>query len=88
MDFSYEPGRFYMQNDNELIAEIKFEINNNVLSINHTFVNNNYRGKGIARKLILKVISYAQQHNLLIKPVCSYAVKFFEHTDKYNALLV
>ncbi|MCL0312306.1 N-acetyltransferase [Apilactobacillus sp. TMW 2.2459] len=87
MDFTYEPGTFYKKIDNQLVAEVTFTVDDGIVSINHTLVNDAYRGQGIAKQLMLKVVQYAQDNHFKILPVCSYAIKFFEHTNKYNDLL-
>ncbi|UQS84718.1 N-acetyltransferase [Apilactobacillus apisilvae] len=88
MNFKFKPGTFYLIKHDKLAAEVTFTVNEKIISINHTLVDKSLRGQGIARKLMLQIISYAQENNYLINPVCSYSVKFFEHTDKYNDLLV
>ncbi|WP_395318997.1 GNAT family N-acetyltransferase [Fructilactobacillus frigidiflavus] len=88
MKFEYEPGRFYAEVDDKTVAELIFTIGNNVISINHTFVAPEYRGRGIAGKLMLTVINYAQEHQFKIEPVCSYAQQFFARNDKYADLLL
>ncbi|KID42230.1 GNAT family N-acetyltransferase [Fructilactobacillus fructivorans] len=89
MKFDYEPGRFYANDvHGNLIAEVTFTEDNGVVSINETFVNPNYRGQGLAGKLIMVMIDYAKKNHYQIKPVCSFAVKFFEKNTQYDDLLV
>ena len=88
MKFEYKPGRFYTEKDGKVIAKLIFMIGNNVVSINHTFVDPSYWGRGIAGKLMLEIINYAQEHQFMIEPVCTYAKQFFTRTDKYNDLLL
>ena len=42
MKFEYKPGRFYTEKDGKVIAKLIFMIGNNVVSINHTFVDPSY----------------------------------------------
>lgn len=88
MKFEYEPGRFYAEVDGKTIAELIFTMGSNTISINHTFVDSGYRGRGIAGKLMLTAINYAQEHQFMIEPVCSYAKEFFARNAKYNNLLL
>lgn len=76
--------------DNEtLVGEIGFSyIDESIISIDHTYVNESYRGQGIASKLMVKAIEYAKENNLKIKPVCSYAVSFFQKNFEYQDMLI
>lgn len=88
MEFEYEPGRFYAEKDGKTIAELIFTIENNFISINHTYVDPTYRGRGIAGKLMLTAINYAQEHQFKINPVCAYAKEFFIRNHQYVDLLL
>lgn len=56
-------------------------------AITHTFVDPNYQGKGIARKLVLKVIEAARAKGVKIRPLCSYAAKVMNESDEFKDLL-
>lgn len=89
MEFKHEKNRIFYQDENgKLLAEVTFpEVNENIVEINHTFVDSSLRGQGIASKLVQMVCDYANENNLKIKPSCSYAVKWFEKNSKYQNLL-
>ena len=40
--------------------------------INHTGVNPDLRGQGLAEKLVLEAVDYARKNKLKIIPFCSY----------------
>ncbi len=56
-------------------AEITFTADGDILTIDHTFVSENLRGRGIALKLVEKAAEYARAENKKIIPLCSYAKK-------------
>ncbi|USS90311.1 GNAT family N-acetyltransferase [Fructilactobacillus carniphilus] len=88
MKFLASPGRFYLNNPaGEMVAEVTFTIADNVVAINHTFVDPSLRGQGVAGKLMVAVIDYAQEHHYWIKPVCSYAQMFFQKFTQYQDLV-
>lgn len=88
MQFSYDQENIYLINNDSTIAKANFTIKDNILSINHIIVEEQYRGKGIAKQLMLEVIKYSEKNNLLINPICEYAKMFFKHNSKYNHLLI
>lgn len=57
---------------NIVIGELTFMLRDNDMIINHTGVNPNLRGQGLAEKLVLKAVDYARENQLKIKPFCSY----------------
>ncbi|PIE98016.1 MAG: GNAT family N-acetyltransferase [Treponema sp.] len=89
MEFIYEEDRIYSTNEiGSVIAEITFpEVSEDVLELKSTFVNRLLRGQGIASDLMKEVVEFAKRKNKKIKPVCSYAVKWFEKHDEYKDVL-
>ncbi len=53
-----------------------------------TYVPPELRGKGIAKKLVDKAVEFAENNNLKIEPICSYAVYYFlRYKDKRKVLV-
>lgn len=78
----------YCEND-KIFAEITFpQIEGNIVDINHTFVDDSLRGKGIAGTMMHMVAVDLQNSNRLAKLTCSYAVKWFEMHPDFQALVV
>jgi uncharacterized protein len=66
---------------------VEYEQKNNVMEIYRTFVHPDLRGRGIAEKLMLAAIDYAQKNSLSIFPSCSYAVTFFRRHPEHGNVL-
>lgn len=84
-------GTINLLEEGEIIGELTYfspENEKHVIFLNHTWVNPDKRGKGIAEKLVLEAIKYAIENNLKIKPTCSYVVYYFKRHPKYADLLV
>ena len=64
-----EPGKF---------SFLGYSIKSGKLYIKSTYTHPDYRGRGIARRLVLEAVRYARENSLKIVPVCSYAVSFFK----------
>ncbi len=68
-------GRFYMKTKNGE-AELLYAKSAGVMSIYHTFVPENERGKEIAEVLTKAAFSYAIKNGFKIRADCSYAQHF------------
>ena len=62
----------------ELGGYVQFEVENKTLYLNHTVVLEKYRGLGFGKLLMEETIRYAEENGLKIKPICSYAIVYFE----------
>lgn len=89
MEFKKEANRIYMENEKgEMIAEVTFpSISENVVNINHTFVDNSLRGQGIAAKLMEEVVKELETSGRKAVPTCSYAVMWFDKNKQYDSFL-
>lgn len=83
-------NRFYIgKSEKNDIARITYYYKeDNVIVIDHTFVSPKLRGKSVAGNLLNKVIEFARVNNLLIIPVCSYAVLKMTRNTEYNDILL
>ena len=55
--------------------------------ISHTGVRPEYNGRGIAKKLVEKVIEEARKRGVKISPLCSYAKHMMYGNDEYKDVL-
>lgn len=77
-------GSFFINKDGNQIAELDFELKDDVLNAYHTGVRKELEGQGIASKLFDKLLEYARENNYKIIPSCSYiAAKFHRHPDEF-----
>ena len=73
--------------DEKQIGECEFSVSDNVWTITHTGVRPEYGGRGIAKKLVLKVIEAARSKNAKIVPFCSYADKLMTGKEEFKDVL-
>jgi acetyltransferase, GNAT family len=81
----YEPenARTAAYYDDKEVGECTYREENNTWFAEHTFVNSDYSGKGIAKQLVEKLVEQARINNKKIVPICSYVVREFEKTPEY-----
>jgi predicted GNAT family acetyltransferase len=89
MEIKRGKGKFYIgDSETDFIAQITFKDGgNNIIVIDHTFVDPSLRGQGVAGKLMEKVVEMAREENLKCVPVCSYAVVAFKRHQEYQDVL-
>ncbi len=91
MDLIIKQGsnRFFIgESEDNDIARITFYYEQeNVIVIDHTYVDVELRGQAIAAKFLAKVVEFAKDNNLLIIPQCSYAVTKMTRNDEYADIL-
>ncbi|HAQ07209.1 MAG TPA: N-acetyltransferase [Bacillus bacterium] len=89
LQFAKEDNRFVAKDSDGLeVGEITYRRGgNDVLVIEHTGVDPDYRGQGLAEDLVEKVVEKARNEGFKIKPVCSFAKKEFEKKEEYREFL-
>ncbi len=89
MKFIHEKNQIFVEDeDGEVIVLATFPfIEENVINVDHTFVNPAFRGKGVASQLMHEVYNHAKEHNYTIVNTCPYAVAWFKRNkDKADVL--
>ena len=80
-------GSFFIEKDGRQVAELDFEVKNNVLNAYHTGVRPELEGQGIAGKLFDEMVKYARANDYKVIPSCSYILaKFRRNPDGFNDL--
>ncbi|QBQ40927.1 GNAT family N-acetyltransferase [Sphingobacterium psychroaquaticum] len=82
-----EKKKWLALNDEVQIGELNYNINGDILVIDHTEVEPHYRGNSIAADLVQAAVDHAKKEHLKIDPKCSFAVTFFERFPEYSNLL-
>lgn len=89
MEFQKETGRIFAQDaEGKVLAEITFPTGEDgVADINHTFVDESLRGKGVANQLVKAAADTLRQEGKHTKTSCGYAAKWFESHPEEQDLL-
>ena len=66
-----------------LVGQMTFvRENDHLIRVDHTLVESEYEGQGVAGKLVTYMLDYAQQKQYRVIPECSYVHVYFErHAD-------
>ncbi len=80
----HNPGLFFILLDGGKNAFLRYSIEGDIMIIESTYTPEKYRGMRFAEKLTQKALEYAKEKQLKVRPVCSYAIKFFKEHDEYK----
>ena len=69
------------------IGECEYSPSEKIWIIAHTFVEPAYEGRGIAKKLVLKVVEAARTKGVKINPLCSYAKRMMTGKEEFKDVL-
>lgn len=91
MEFRTYKNRIVLVDDEaQALAEIDFpamEEEPGTVEITHTYVDESLRGRGLAGKLMTRLITYLERNQLKAWPNCSYAVDWFaKHSEAAHLL--
>ncbi|MDD8055163.1 MAG: GNAT family N-acetyltransferase [Thomasclavelia ramosa] len=85
----YDPqkDRAAAYDDGKFIGESTYSKSDKLWIIDHTFVEGNYGGQGIATKLVAKLVDEARKGGIKIIPLCPFAKREFELKEEYLDVL-
>lgn len=88
MDYKEDKDQIFIQDGEKILAKLQFACDDDVYKINKIFVDESFRGQGIAGKLMENFVKKALKENKNIKPICGFAIKWFERHKEYDDFLV
>lgn len=84
-----EDGIYYRDENGKEMAKITFSyISDDIISIEHTIVDESLRGQGIAKKLVDALAELIREKHLKAKAVCPYVVSLFAKDTSYDDIKI
>lgn len=78
-------GEIQLFSDDKKAGKMDISVVKNKLTVYHTEVDEEYAGKGFAKLLLNKLVSYARENDFKIVPLCPYVhVQFKRNPEEYN----
>lgn len=82
---THNRGEVQLFSDDQKIGKMDISVIGQRLTVYHTEVDPEHEGKGFAKILLEKLVSYARENNLKIVPLCPYVfAQFKRHPEEYN----
>lgn len=69
------------------LAYLSYRVDGDAISLDHTFVPDAFRGRGVAAELVRAAIKEARVRHWKLRPRCSYVVTFFERHPEFADVL-
>lgn len=79
-----DTGKFFINENNETLAEMDYKMKGKALLILHTEVDDKLAGKGVGKKLVTAAVDHARKNALRIKSVCSFAKAILDKTSAFH----
>ena len=83
-ELGHDEFAYLLEEEGQMIGEITWTQLADVMVIEHTFVTEEKRHHGLAKKLLDQAAAYAREHNYKMEPVCSYVVVAFDRYNEYE----
>lgn len=83
MEIREENSRLVLLDGSKFIGEMTWEDKGDYFIINHTAVNPEYQGQGLAGKLVAAGVEKARREGRKIFPTCPFAVREFDTKSEY-----
>ncbi len=74
--------KFFIKID-ENEGHLKYQKDGNVLDFHHTYVPEEFRGHGIASKIVESALEYAKNNNFKVKPTCPFVADYIKRHNEY-----
>ena len=80
-------GEIQLFSDDHKAGKMDISVSGNLLTVYHTEVDENYNGRGFAKVLLDKLVSYASENNMKIVPLCPYVhAQFKPHPEEFEEI--
>lgn len=78
-------GEIQLFSDDHKAGKMDISVIGKKLTVYHTEVDPEFEGKGFAKILLEKLVSYARENDLKIVPLCPFVhAQFKRHPEEYN----
>lgn len=87
MEYKQEQGRIAVYENGAEVGKITWTgAGDDSIIIDHTYVDDGQRGKGIAGELLRRAVDMAKAEGKTIIPLCPYAKREFDKNPDYQAI--
>ncbi len=83
-----DKGEFFIEENDRQIALLTYKKSGDgVITIDHTEVDSNFRGKNIGEDLVAEAVKFVRENNLKIVPTCQFAKKVIDDKPEFQDVL-
>jgi predicted GNAT family acetyltransferase len=87
-EYDGNKGSFFLEIEGKRLATMDYvKAGEDLLTIEHTEVDDSLKGQGIGKKLLEKLVEYSRTKGIKVKPLCSFAVAVLNKTPEWHDIL-
>ncbi|WP_038171064.1 GNAT family N-acetyltransferase [Verrucomicrobium sp. BvORR106] len=86
IDHDSESHRFSLEESGH-VSVLDYELDGRQMTITHTYVPGELRGRGIAAELVQEALEHAREQGWTVVPQCSYVAAYMARHKEYSDLL-
>lgn len=89
MEVKHEAGIFFIGPDKENYkAKVTYYFSrDDVVVVDQTITNEQFRGQGLAHKVLIALLEWAREQGVKILPECPFAAKVMRENDDYSDMI-
>lgn len=81
-------GAAIAEEEGKKAGEMTYSIaSNDYIIIDHTEVNPDFKGRGVGKKLLIKIVEMAREKNIKILPLCPFVKAMFQKNTEIQDVL-
>ena len=81
-------GSFFIEKENSTLAKMTYVwAGNGKIIIDHTEVDDQLRGTGAGKQMVMKAFDFAREKHIKIMPLCPFAKSVFDKLDSIKDVL-
>lgn len=90
MKYTREPNRVFAENEKgNFMAEVTFpEYEEDIVTIDHTYVDPSLRGQGVATELMRHAYEHIKANGKKARATCPYAISWFRRNPEAKDILI
>ncbi len=77
-------GIFFIEENGNTIAEMVYKQQENIITITHTKIEEEYEGKGVGQALLKEAVTHSRKNAIKIKATCVFAKKILKQKKEYE----
>lgn len=81
-------GNFFIKENGKTIASLTYQLEDGVMTIDHTEVQEVHEGHGLGSKLVQASFEFAKQHDYRVNPLCSFAEVVFDNHPEWSSVRI
>ncbi len=81
-------GNFFVKINGKTIASLTYQLEEDLMTIDHTEVQQAHEGQGLGARLVQASYEFAKKHDYRVNPLCSFAEVVFDNHPEWSSVRI